>query len=106
MMSVMGVPLRRGRPRAGAPDPRRVSIRLILARQELHVLPDRALEVGIPQARRRMVSDDQLGAVIAVGPAAHAPDRALGSHQELGRELAETADQSRLEGRELALEIR
>src|SRR5215831_20193690 len=81
-------------------------IRKIFLRESLQVLPHRLLRVGAAQAVRRVVGDDELGAAPAVRAAAHAADRALDLQQQLGGELAEAADDARLQRFELADEVR
>src|SRR5262245_35401454 len=93
----------------GAPTPPRVTARLIrqvFARQQLHVLPHRPLVRRAAQARGRVVGDDELGALITVDLAAEIANRSLDPDQQLGRELAEAADDARLDRVELAAEIR
>src|SRR5688500_8798650 len=79
------VRLRRPEPPAGA----MTSGSLVFACEELHVLPDRPLVPGIPEAGGRMVGDDQLRVPVAIDGAAHAAERAPGADQELGGELAQ-----------------
>src|SRR5258706_369497 len=82
------------------------SCRLILARKHLHVLPYRSLVVRIPKTCGRMIGDDELRALITIRAPAQTPDGALHPDQQLGGELAEAADDPRLQRFELSLEIR
>src|SRR5689334_10390173 len=81
------------------------SVGEVFLREALQVLPHRTLGAGAAQAIRRVVGDDQLGAAPAIGAATHAADGALQLQQQLGGELAEAADDARLERFELAHEV-
>src|SRR5262245_62143543 len=80
-------------------------VREVFLREALQIFPDRALGAGAAQAVGRVVGHDELGAAPAIRFSSHAADGALDLQQQLRRELAEAADDPRLERLELAHEI-
>src|SRR5262249_56166281 len=65
------------------------SVGLVLQRHALHVVPQRALVARVPQQRRGVVRHDQLGAAIAIDPAAEVSDGTLNAGHHIAGHLTD-----------------